>query len=62
MDGEDHTKDIDFTSGGVCARWKAGYADTLEAVERAPWTDPADAIEGVIVYELEGRASPGSTR
>jgi len=53
--GEDHTKDIDFTAGGLRARWNAGYADTLEAVARAPWTDPADPIEGVIVYEHESR-------
>jgi len=54
LNGEDHTKDIDFTAGGLRARWNAGYAGTLKAVERAPWTDPADPIEGMIVYEQAG--------
>ena len=28
IDGEDHTKDIDFSPAGIRARWEAGYADT----------------------------------
>jgi NTE family protein len=57
LDGEDHTKDIDFSSGGIRARWKAGYVDTLEAVARAPWAEPADPIEGVIVHEQQATGS-----
>jgi len=48
---EDHTKDIDFSPSGVRARWRAGYADTKKAIERAPWNLPADPIEGVIVHQ-----------
>ncbi len=50
LDGEDHTKDIDFTGAGVRARWHAGYADTLAMIERAPWETAADPIEGVIEH------------
>ena len=50
LDGEDHTKDIDFTSAGVRARREAGHADTLRMVERAPWREAADPIEGVIEH------------
>ena len=51
LDSEDHTKDIDFTAGGVRARRQAGYADTLRMIERAPWnTEDADPIEGVIEH------------
>jgi NTE family protein len=50
LDGEDHTKDIDFTRGGVHARRAAGYADTLRMIERAPWREAADPIEGVIEH------------
>lgn len=50
LPGEDSTKDIDFTPGGVQARREAGYADTLRMIERAPWMAPADPIEGVIEY------------
>src|SRR5262245_13249220 len=50
LDGEDHTKDIDFTPAGVRARWQSGYADTLRMLEREPWTDPVDAMQGVAVH------------
>ncbi|WP_298826678.1 patatin-like phospholipase family protein [uncultured Piscinibacter sp.] len=51
LEGEDHTKDIDFTPAGVRARRQAGYADTLRMVERSPWsTASSDPIEGVIEH------------
>jgi NTE family protein len=50
LDGEDHTKDIDFSPAGVRARWQAGRDDTLRVIERAPWSAPVDPIEGVIVH------------
>lgn len=50
LEGEDHTKDIDFTSAGVHARRAAGYADTRRMIERAPWTAPVDPIEGVVEH------------
>ncbi len=50
LDGEDHTKDIDFTAAGVHARREAGYADTQNMIERAPWQAACDPIEGVIEH------------
>jgi len=50
LDGEDHTKDIDFTPAGIRARREAGHADTMRMIERAPWQAPADPIEGVIEH------------
>ena len=50
LDTEDHTKDIDFTAEGISRRRKAGYADTLRMIERAPWQDPVDPMEGVIEH------------
>jgi NTE family protein len=51
LDGEDHTKDIDFTLAGVRARRQAGHADTLRMIDRAPWAkSAADPIEGVIEH------------
>jgi NTE family protein len=52
VDGEDHTKDIDFTPAGITARWNSGYADTRRALEQAPWRAPVDAMDGVIVHEV----------
>ncbi|MEO8134702.1 MAG: DUF3734 domain-containing protein [Betaproteobacteria bacterium] len=53
VDGEDHTKDIDFTAGGIRSRRNAGYADTLRQIERSPWTRPCDDLDGVIIHEDE---------
>lgn len=51
VEGEDHTKDIDFTPSGVRARRQAGYADTLRMIQRAPWRERGDdPIEGVIEH------------
>ncbi len=52
IDGEDHTKDIDFTASGIGARREAGYADTRRMIERSPWHAPTDPIEGVIEHAL----------
>lgn len=51
IDGEDHTKDIDFTARGIRARWQAGYADTMRAIERAPWRREVDAMDGIVIHE-----------
>jgi len=51
LDGEDLTKDIDFSASGVRARRDAGYADTQRMVELAPWRAPVDPMEGVIVHQ-----------
>ena len=50
LEGEDHTKDIDFTSAGVDARRKSGYAATRRALEEQPWTRPADTMDGIIIH------------
>ena len=54
LDGEDHTKDIDFTREGIGMRWRAGYEDTRHMLHRAPWNTPVDPIEGVIIHERLG--------
>ena len=51
VNGEDHTKDIDFTERGIRARRDAGYADTRRAIERAPWRREVDAMDGIVVHE-----------
>lgn len=50
LEGEDNTKDIDFTQAGIQARREAGYADTMRMIARAPWRAAADAIEGVVEH------------
>lgn len=54
LDGEDHTKDIDFTPAGIRARWQAGYADALRMIDRKPWAAAIDPMDGVVVHEAAG--------
>jgi NTE family protein len=56
LDGEDHTKDIDFSPSGIRERRDAGYADTSRVLELAPWTGEFDPMEGFILHE----ARPGA--
>jgi NTE family protein len=55
LDGDDHTKDIDFSPRGIRKRWEAGYADTSRVLEMAPWSGEFDPVEGFILHE----ARPG---
>jgi NTE family protein len=57
LDSEDYFKDIDFSPGGIRARWQAGLGDTLRMIERAPWEAEVDPMEGVIVHELSARTA-----
>ncbi|MBA3811712.1 MAG: patatin-like phospholipase family protein [Caulobacteraceae bacterium] len=51
LQGEDHSKDIDFSPEGIRARWDAGYADTSRVLAQAPWTRQFDPTEGFILHE-----------
>jgi NTE family protein len=55
LDGEDHTKDIDFTAAGIESRWKAGYADTRRMLAGAPWRTSVDPVEGVVIHDDPSR-------
>ena len=52
IDGEDQSKDVDFSKEGIAKRWEAGYADAITSLERAPWRDEFDPLEGVILHEF----------
>lgn len=50
ISGEDQRKDIDFSTAGISARREAGYKNTIRMIERAPWQEANDPIEGVIEH------------
>jgi NTE family protein len=52
IDGEDHTKDIDFTVAGIKARRTAGYADTRRALKAAPWRQEVDKTHGLVIHDI----------
>ncbi|MFL6753790.1 MAG: patatin-like phospholipase family protein [Sphingomicrobium sp.] len=54
LDYEDHSKDIDFSAHGIRRRREAGYEDTIKTLEKAPWRNPVDEIEGFILHEASG--------
>jgi NTE family protein len=54
LDYEDHSKDIDFSAGGIRRRREAGYSDTMKTLGNAPWRAPVDEIEGFILHEASG--------
>jgi NTE family protein len=51
LDHEDQTKDIDFSASGIRRRWRAGYEQAQSALERAPWLDEGDPLDGVVLHE-----------
>jgi NTE family protein len=55
LDGEDHTKDIDFTASGIASRWQAGYLDTRRMLDASPWRVSVDPIEGVLIHDDPSR-------
>jgi NTE family protein len=55
LDHEDQTKDVDFSRKGIRERWQAGRAMTADAIARAPWREPADPLEGIVLHEFGGR-------
>jgi len=52
--GEDHFKDIDFSSAGIKARWDSGYSETSKALESAPWEKAYGDDEGFVLHEASG--------
>jgi NTE family protein len=55
--GDDHSKDIDFSPGGIRHRWDAGYIDTTRVIIDRPWTRHVDPLEGFVLHEATaGRA------
>jgi NTE family protein len=53
IEREAESKDIDFSAEAINARWRAGYEQTIRMIERAPWLDPHDPLEGVILHEID---------
>jgi NTE family protein len=53
VDGEDHTKDIDFSRAGIRERWSSGLTDTRRILAQRPWVGDFDPLEGFILHEQE---------
>jgi NTE family protein len=51
LDGENHTKDVDFSPSGIQRRWEAGHGHTKAVLDRTPWVGEFDPLSGVILHE-----------
>ena len=54
LNGEDHSKDVDFSPSSIKERWEAGYVHTSETLNQAPWRGNFDPLEGFILHEAMG--------
>ena len=52
LDGEDSSKDIDFTRRGIEARWQAGLEHGRRMLERKDWLRAVDPSDGVVIYDI----------
>jgi NTE family protein len=59
LDGEDHTRDIDFSRNGIRQRRLAGYEHARGVLAMAPWQTPVEKVEGAILHET---ASPTTAK
>jgi NTE family protein len=57
LEGEDHTKDIDFSASGIEKRREAGYSHGCRALEEKPWQEPVDPLEGFLLHEVAPTAA-----
>ncbi|ACB95480.1 DUF3734 domain-containing protein [Beijerinckia indica] len=53
LEGEGHTKDIDFSQENIRRRWEAGISDARHALEVAPWEGDLDPLEGLYLHEFK---------
>jgi NTE family protein len=51
LDGEDHTKDIDFTRSGIARRWQAGFDHATKVLAEKPWQAAVDPLAGIVIHE-----------
>jgi NTE family protein len=51
LEGEDHTKDIDFTRSGIRSRWQAGYEHAQRVLSEKPWDCDVDMLQGIVIHE-----------
>jgi NTE family protein len=58
LEGEDHTKDIDFSRAGIKARWEAGLGDARRIIRNAPWRGDVDPLAGFSLHECRPATEP----
>jgi NTE family protein len=50
LEGENNSREYDFSRATIETRWQAGYEDTSRMVAKRPWDNPVDPSVGVALY------------
>jgi NTE family protein len=50
LEGENNSREYDFSRATIETRWQAGYEDTSRMVAKRPWDNPVDPTVGVALY------------
>lgn len=50
---EDQTKDMDFNTSRIRARWDAGLGDTRRTLAQQAWLAPVGPMDGLVVHDLD---------
>ena len=58
---EDHSKDMDFNTARIAARWRAGIKDTRCAITQGAWLAPVDGIAGLVMHDLDRMPTSASS-
>lgn len=51
LDGDDYTKDFDFSPATLKVRWEAGRDLARQKIAASPWEEEFDPIMGVVLHE-----------
>ena len=54
---EDQTRDMDFNTARIDARWNAGLQDARRAIAQGAWLEPVDRTQGLVMHDLEPPAA-----
>jgi NTE family protein len=50
LEGENNSREYDFSRATIETRWQAGYEDTRRMIAKRPWDNPVDPGVGVALY------------
>lgn len=53
LPGEDHTRDMDFSTSGIQARWQAGLSAARRAIAQQPWQEPVGPMDGLVIHDVD---------
>lgn len=53
LPGEDHTRDMDFSTSSIRTRWQAGLEGARRAIAQQAWLSPTGPVDGLIIHDVD---------